>query len=273
MRAFEFWKMHGAGNDFVVVRGGEGRTWSAEEIREVCAWHLGVGADGFIVLSRGAGGGGGDARMEFFNPDGSAAGMCGNGARCAARAAWEWGWGGRTLELATGAGVHRAENLEGGAVRLWLPGGRREGRTVEVGGRSGTVWSVDTGVPHAVAAVTGLEGWDVEGEGRRIRRHGAFAPAGTNVDFAERGEDGTVRVRTYERGVEAETLACGTGVLATAAAAEAWGWVERGGRVAVRVRSGDALEVGLAPLTLTGPTRWVFSGRWGGGGGGYQAER
>jgi diaminopimelate epimerase len=235
-----FWKMSGAGNDFVLLAGlPRGRSGPALA-RRLCDRRSGVGADGLLSVARR----GGRARLDYWNADGSAA-FCGNGSRCGALWAAERGLvsGGRfSLDTLRGplevrrTGPARAEVAMPPITRLRL------GLRPRALGRAWTVHFVDTGVPHAVVFVPDVEKVDVRAAGRALRSHRAFGRAGANVDFVSARRDGLL-LRTYERGVEDETLACGTGVVAAAAAARALG--KAGARVRVRVRGGDVLNVSL----------------------------
>ena len=226
-------KYSGAGNDFIVIDGrsadvpayrGPGR------VRELCSRKDGftapdgtVGADGLMILSSSESS---DFRMEFFNPDGSSGMMCGNGGRCIAAFADSLGIrprdGGDTLVFEAPDGLHTARILsrEGSLASVCLGMKDVDDYRPVLGG-----WFLDTGTRHFVRFVPDVDGCDVVGEGRRIRNLPEFAPEGTNVNFvsALKGEDlsesvRTIRVRTYEKGVEDETFACGTGIVASAIA-------------------------------------------------------
>ena len=204
--------------------------------------------------------------MRFFNPDGREADMCGNGARCVARLAAETGAAPGRMRIQTQAGLLQAE-VDGASVRLGMtePKDWRMNRVLRVGRRRVAYDFVNSGVPHAVVTVDDLDGTAVAELGAAIRHHRAFAPAGTNADFVTVTGPRSLRIRTYERGVEAETLACGTGIVAAALTAG------RSGRIAppvsVTCASGDVLEVGYVrardgagSVTLLGPTAHVFEG-------------
>ena len=242
----EFWKMQGGGNDFVVIDNraellpGPGR---AGLLQKICRRALGVGADGLILLENS---GTGDFSCRFFNPDGSEAEMCGNGGRCAARFAFLQGLAPAEMVLQTLAGPVRAR-VAGGRVRLEMPKPRDQqpGLTLSGEGFREELDFVNTGVPHAVVLVGGdLAAVDVAGRGRWIRRHPRFAPAGTNVNFVQVVDKQRLLIRTYERGVEAETLACGTGSAAAALLCGARGLVES--PVEIVVGSGEKLMVWFA---------------------------
>ncbi len=273
--------MSGAGNDFVLVdnRGAEVRESAKPALaRGVCRRRLGVGADGLILIEP-LGGlprnellgttGGADFVMRYFNADGSEGELCGNGARCAAVFACEIGAGAARQTISTPAGVLRAEILSPGPaaagtstveVEMPEPGAIRRLQLHGLSGEDGEVFALRVGVPHAVEVVPDLAAVDGEGRGAEIRRHPAF-PAGTNANFITIEEDtGEIGLRTFERGVEAETLACGTGAIAAASVAHRF--FHRPPVAAVRVRSGDVLHIGVgsgAPW-MRGPVRRIYEG-------------
>lgn len=215
-RSFRFLKMSGAGNDFVVLGPEEGQALGRELVawtRRVCRRGVSVGADGVLLVEPA---GPGRVRVLFLNPDGGEA-FCGNGSRCAARFAFLRGFAEERMLLQTCAGevpahvVGRSVRLtltlpeDRGCVRLERDGERLEGRLLHAG------------VPHFVAFVEGLSTAPLSSWGPWIRRHPRFEPEGTNVDFVEWRREGELGIRTWERGVEGETLACGSGALAAAA--------------------------------------------------------
>jgi diaminopimelate epimerase len=260
-----FSKMHGAANDFIVVDdraqafpAGD-RVW----LEQVMARRTGVGSDGVMLVQPSASA---DFRMRFFNPDGGEAEMCGNGARCIARFAHDRGIAPVQMRIETVAGEVRAEILDR-RVRLLMtpPHAWRLNGTLTAEGRTWTYHFVNTGVPHAVVEVPDLAAVDVARLGAAIRHHADFAPRGTNANFIAVTPEHEVRVRTFERGVEAETLACGTGMVASALIAARLGRVVP--PVRIRPASGDLLEVnftltddGARDVTLLGPAEYVFSG-------------
>lgn len=268
-RSLEFFKMSGAGNDFIV---GDDRAgaWSAFDVsalaRGLCRRRLSVGADGLILLqaSKRA-----RFRMRIFNPDGGEAAMCGNGGRCAARFAFLKVIAGRQMTVEIQSGAVQAEVLPEGAVRIEMPlrPSVPKALSLELDGRAVGGYTVDAGVPHLVVFVREIATTPVESLGRRLRSHPAFGEGGANVDFVGPADpDGSIPVRTFERGVEGETLACGTG-----AAAVAWLLHHVGTRpdaVRLRMRSGKVLkaevrrEEGRPPvLTITGDAVLVYQGR------------
>ena len=260
-----FWKMHGAGNDFILVddRAGTFPAADREWLERIAARRTGVGCDGIILIQPS---GQADFRMRFFNPDGREAEMCGNGARCVARLAHELGLAPGRMVFETAAGAVRAEIL-GGPVRLQMtaPHGWRAEAPVDFGGATYVRHFVDTGVPHAVVPVADLAALDVAAFGAAVRYHPDYAPAGTNADFIDITGPSSLAIRTYERGVEGETLACGTGIVAGALIAGRLGLVAP--PVRVTPASGDQIEVdfrltedGADDVTLLGPAVTVFRG-------------
>ena len=266
-RAVRFWKLEGAGNDFLGLDGRAGGfKLKRQQIADLCDRRRGVGADGVLVVEkpkvRGA-----DFRMRYYNSDGGEAGMCGNGARCFALLARAVsGRKGNELRVQTQAGLLTLR-MSGREVQVSMtePTKLRLGKKVVVAGRKVVVDFLNTGVPHAVLFVRSVRSIDVAKQGRAIRYHSAFAPSGTNVNFVEIGRGNRIHVRTYERGVEGETLACGTGVVAASILSN----LRRGLRspILVTTRGGDHLRVGFSmvngqarEVTLQGPARIVYTG-------------
>lgn len=261
-----FVKMHGAGNDFVVV---DHRAPFLPEapgplVARLCDRRRGIGADGVLLLEKDPEH---DFAMRYFNADGGPAEFCGNGARCIARLALDLGLGrGGEVRFRTAAGVQRARRAPSGGVELHfgrvLPG---EARAVEAAGRRFEGRMVTAGVPHFVVPVERVEWVPVAEWGAALRHHSAFGPAGANVDFVAPLHPGRVAMRTYERGVEGETLACGSGAIATAV----WAMLKGAGPVVrVLTAGGDELEVGARAqvegwdVTLSGPAEIAFRGEW-----------
>jgi len=211
-------KMSGTGNDFIVIDHRQkiiAPELQPELARLLCRRKFSLGADGLILIEEGEGV---DFQWQFYNADGSVAEMCGNGARCAARYAHDLGLAGESMRFMTLAGVIEAEMVGGDVVRLRMtaPQDIVPPRPLEVEGTEMEVSSINTGVPHAVCFVDDIAQVDVARWGRSIRFHERYAPAGTNVNFAQVSAPGRLYIRTYERGVEGETLACGTGAVACA---------------------------------------------------------
>ncbi len=259
---FAFSKLTGSGNDFILVDNMDGH-FDVEafvgRIPKICARARSVGADGVIFLEPSSRA---HFKWRFFNADGSEAEMCGNGGRCAARFAYERGIAPREMAFETLAGIIKAQVLEGGRVRVQLtpPGDWRWKERLVLLGEDLEYSFVNTGVPHVVVFVDDLENVDVKGVGKQIRFHPLFSPAGTNVNFVQVLGKGRLAIRTYERGVEDETLACGTG--ATAAALIYMGKGGEG-RVEVLTRSGETLVVEKRgdEVYLQGGTRWIYDGQ------------
>lgn len=267
----EFTKMNGAGNDFVMIDNRGGRPPSSSAIRALCDRRRGVGADGVILIETGRGE---DFRMRYFNADGGEAEMCGNGARCAA-------WFAASLGIGTGdAGPVRLSFRSGAgkmgavvdgervAVAMTDATGFKKGVSVPVANGTEIVHLVNTGVPHAVRLEPdwhGLTGEQVATRGREIRLQKQFSPGGVNVNFVGVGDDGRVKIRTYERGVEGETLACGTGSVAGGIVLAHLGLVRS--PVKVVTYGGDELTVtfeltrdGAKNVILEGPASVNFTG-------------
>ncbi len=262
-----FFKMSGSGNDFILIDNMDHSLAVGtfkEFVRTVCERKVSVGADGLIIIedSRRA-----DFRWRFFNADGSEVDMCGNGARCAARFAYIRGIAKERMSFETGAGIIDAE-VKGDTVKVKLtePHGIRANIPVMTDGKSLEVNFVNTGVPHAVLFVQDLDGYDVFNMGRKIRYHKEFQPEGTNANFMEVIDRHVIRIRTYERGVEDETLACGTGAVASALISSSRGLVES--PVDVTVKSGETLKIyfhkmdqGFEDIYLEGKANVVYEGR------------
>ncbi|HJS47019.1 MAG TPA: diaminopimelate epimerase [Gemmatimonadales bacterium] len=272
-----FFKMTGSGNDFIVLDGRvtEPGEWPPERIRALCDRRMGAGADGLVILSPE----GSDAvRMHFFNLDGGRAAMCGNAALCSTALSVHLGLAASEMRLVADAGAFRTRARPGEWVaELNLPSfalpARVEGLATEPGEEEIALALV--GVPHLVIVVPNVDGVELERRGRELRFHPAVGPAGANANFISppaRGDDAW-RIRTYERGVEGETLACGTGTVAAAVHV-----AQRGlGDLPLRFRSrgGLLLEVNAAlgseaaeDVWLRGEGRLVYRGEWMG-----QAER
>jgi diaminopimelate epimerase len=262
----EFTKMNGAGNDFVLV---DNRALniklSRDQIVRLCHRQRGIGADGLILLipcaSKLA-----DWAWQFYNNDGSDAEMCGNGSRCFGRFVQRLTGVKDGFTFETFAGVIRvAFNGERVTVTLTKPQDLRLNEKINLPGSTQMVHSLNTGVPHAVLFVPDADKAMVQSLGQEIRRHPHFAPRGTNVNFVQELGPGSIRVRTYERGVEGETLACGTGL--TASALLSAKLLKYNSPVQVQVQGGDQLEVafhldngGFSEVKLTGPADFVFDG-------------
>ncbi|MBF0120313.1 MAG: diaminopimelate epimerase [Desulfobacterales bacterium] len=221
MKNITFYKMSGSGNDFIII---DNRNSIVSDIdlsvfaKKVCKRKMSVGADGLILLENASNV---DFKWQFFNSDGSRAEMCGNGARCAARFAYINKIASNSMSFQTDAGIVSAY-VSGDKVKIKMtdPFDLKIDFNVKIDNDMFNdilvTSSINTGVPHAVIEVTDIEATDVFNLGRLIRYHEMFQPAGTNVNFIQFKEDNTIVIRTYERGVEDETLACGTGSVAVA---------------------------------------------------------
>jgi diaminopimelate epimerase len=235
-------KMSGSGNDFILIDHRD--PFLKEEglkdlVRKVCRRRISVGADGLILIERSQKA---DFKWRFYNADGSEAEMCGNGGRCVARFAYLKGIAGSSLKFETLAGILTAQ-VEEKKVKLEMtkPLGLKLDESLLVDGKKQVFSSINTGVPHAVLFVEDLEGGDIVPMGRAIRFHSHFAPNGTNVNFIRLEKGSQLSIRTYERGVEDETLACGTGAVASALIAALKGFVKS--PVSIKTRGGEILIV------------------------------
>ncbi len=261
-----FTKMNGAGNDFVML---DNRSLSISlskgQIARICDRHCGVGANGLLLLEPAAPGMA-DFRMRYYNSDGGEAEMCGNGARCFARFVQKLGGCQNHVSFQTPAGIIQAD-LDGPLVRINLgaPHGLRLDEKVKLSVGETVVHSLNTGVSHAVLMVEDADLAMVGSLGSEIRHHPHFAPAGTNVNFVQRLDSHSIRVRTYERGVEDETLACGTGIVASALIIHMLSQLPS--PISVKAQGGDLLEVSFLhdrgqfhDVCLKGPADFTFEG-------------
>jgi diaminopimelate epimerase len=262
----EFTKMNGAGNDFVLIDNRARKIkLSRDEVVRVCDRHRGVGADGVILLIP-ASSGKADWAWEFYNSDGSTGEMCGNGARCFARFVKQKVGRDNDFTFETEAGLISAR-FQGGLVTVNLTQPTDVHLNEQLSLRAGpqTLHSINTGVPHAVLFVPDADKAMILQLGPEIRRHPHFGAKGTNVNFVQVLGRDYIRVRTFERGVEGETLACGTGV--TASALISARVHHFGSPIRVQVQGGDQLEVSFSEASgefghvcLTGPADFAFEG-------------
>lgn len=213
-----FTKVVASGNDFILIDSKSNPAQYAKlnfssMAKDLCRRHLSIGADGILVLE---GSKKADFKMRIINPDGSEVDMCGNGARCSALYGADRGWG-RDLSFETGAGIIKAM-VKGEVVKLKMsdPRDAKLNIGLDISGKKITGHFINSGVPHVVCIVDNLNNYDVKDIGSRIRNHPMFRPKGTNADFVKVVDKASGIIRTYERGVEDETLACGTGVAASA---------------------------------------------------------
>lgn len=261
-----FTKMNGAGNDFILIDNrSQGLSLTSEQVASLCDRHAGIGADGLMLLEESQNAKA-DWAWKFYNSDGSDAEMCGNGARCFAAFVKQLTHANNGLSFDTLAGVISATfDQSNVTVNLTDPGPMDLDRMIIIDGSELQTHSVNTGVPHAVVFVDDADKCMVNDLGSSVRYHEHFAPSGTNVNFVQILEPGKIRVRTYERGVEGETLACGTGV--TAASLVAARKHQFTSPVEVQVKSGDRLLVSFndsgdqfSMVRLNGPADFVFTG-------------
>lgn len=261
MKHLLFSKYQGAGNDFVLLdTRAHDPHLTTEEVRALCDRRFGIGADGLMTLENDPAGS--DFYMRYYNADGGESTMCGNGGRCIARFADHLGIGGRVKRFNSSDGFHEATLLDDGQIRLQMID-VSEVRPLP----DGHSWFVFTGSPHYVEFVEDVDSVDVAVRGSEIRHRADFAAGGgTNVNFVQVTGEGHLRVRTFERGVEAETLACGTGVTASALTAHSvlqpgcttFAIQAQGGNLSVTFTPTPAQ--GFQQIFLTGPAERVFTG-------------
>ncbi|MBM4333627.1 MAG: diaminopimelate epimerase [Deltaproteobacteria bacterium] len=266
MGKIPFCKMSGSGNDFILIDNREGILDAdrlGDFVPRVCVRKVSVGADGLILVESSNRV---NFRWRFFNSDGSEAEMCGNGGRCAARFAVIKGIAPSRLSFETLAGIIEAE-VNGRQVKLQMvqPAGLKLNLDVSIDGQNHQLCFINTGVPHAIKMVEDAAVVAVKDLGRKIRFHARFQPAGTNVNFVQPVDRKHLKVRTYERGVEDETLACGTGAVASALIAAAKGLIDS--PVMVETTGGEILNIyfqskgdGYERVFLEGDTKVVYEG-------------
>jgi len=254
-----FSKYHGTGNDFIIIDNRQyGWQPDRQQVAHLCDRHLGIGADGLMLLSRLEGF---DFAMSYFNSDGGESSMCGNGGRCITAFAYQLGLIRNKVRFHAIDGEHIAEIIENKGVEFVI---RLKMKDTFIYSDSEDGIFINTGSPHYVKFVENLAVMDVVDQGRAIRNDDTFAPAGTNVDFVEMGTD-SLFVRSYERGVENETLSCGTGVVASALAAAYISGENpvkyivgtRGGKLTVTFKQEGML---FTDICLEGAVGFVFSG-------------
>lgn len=262
MEFLKFFKMSASGNDFIVIDNRD-KAIDAQVgdvplfVKRVCERRHSVGSDGLILIENSESA---DFAWRFYNADGSVAEMCGNGGRCAARFAFIKGIARDRMAFDTLAGTMKAEVRSDGRVKLQLtpPTALKLDYAIRLNGEELFLSSVDTGVPHAVVLADNVDRAPVETLGRSIRYHKSF-PKGTNVDFAQIVDRENVRVRTYERGVEGETYACGTGAVATGVVLKAKG--ETGDVVNIWTHGGEVVRVYVTgDVFLEGSARMIYEG-------------
>ncbi|MFZ0448685.1 MAG: diaminopimelate epimerase [Desulfatiglandaceae bacterium] len=266
MEAIEFWKMSGSGNDFIIIDNRDGKVKEQELsflVERSCRRRESVGADGVIFVT---GSDQYDFAWRFFNADGGEAEMCGNGGRCVSRFAYLKGIAGPEMTFETLAGPISA-TVNGRTVKVLMP--QSTGLDLDLGMEPLEGWLnagfINTGVPHVVVQVKELSNHPVIEQGGTVRYHEHFAPAGTNADFMKVLGTDSLEIRTYERGVEDETLACGTGAIAGALVASARGLVKS--PVGVKTRGGEILTIyfekegeSVKKVWMEGNTTIVYEG-------------
>jgi diaminopimelate epimerase len=261
-----FYKMSGSGNDFIIIDNREGILEGVnlpQWVKRVCRRRFSVGADGLILVQKSPKV---DFQWRYFNADGSEAEMCGNGGRCVARFAYLTGISGRSLSFDTLCGVIEAEVVgERVKLRMGDSSDLRLDYPISIDGSEYIVSSINTGVPHVVQIVEDLEQYNVSKFGPSIRFHPLYQPDGTNANFMEVRDIHTIYIRTYERGVEDETLACGTGAVASALIGASKGLASS--PISVHPKSGEVLTVyyeekgsGFTDIFLEGNARVVYEG-------------
>jgi diaminopimelate epimerase len=267
MEEIEFYKMSGSGNDFIIIDNRQQIVPDSELVQfitAVCRRKLSVGADGFILIEDSDQA---DFKWRFFNADGSLAEMCGNGARCAARFAVVNGIAQTPLSFETDAGVVSAEVSDGRVkVKMPDPVDLQLDYSVELTRGPCTISSVNTGVPHVILLEDQIDQIEIVELGREIRNHPHFAPAGTNVNFICRRTQDSIAIRTYERGVEDETLACGTGSIASALISACK--LDMVSPIHVQTRSGEYLTIffdqnndAFTDIYMQGDARIIYQGK------------
>jgi len=249
-----FFKLSGGGNDFLALAESDTPP-PPERIRAWCRRGVSLGADGLFILRRLPAG----VEMDYFNADGYPADLCLNGTRCAAQLAFHLGWETGTVDVRTGAGLVAARRIDAERIRLALPAPPAPAAlSVTVDGTTCAGHRVQVGVPHFVLQWEDLERAPVQVLGAALRRHAVFAPGGTNVNFVRYPNRHQMEIRTFERGVENETLACGSGVLAGTAVGLALGHLEM--PVRVLTRGGFELAVDTDPADGQETGRWSLGG-------------
>lgn len=264
----DFTKAEASGNDFIILDNRENKLFEriknfSDFAKVFCRRKFSVGADGLLVLedSKKC-----DFKMRIFNPDGSEVTMCGNGIRASALYAHEKKWVSSSMKIETGAGIIEAEVKDGRVkVKMNLPKDIRLNQNVGIGKTVMKVHAINTGVPHAVHFVEDIEDYPVKENGAKLRFHKIFEPEGTNADFVQGPDRSNIIVRTYERGVEDETLACGTGVVASALVSHLINDTKE--PVSAITRSGEILKVyfkkeknNFHDVYLEGKAEIVFEG-------------
>jgi diaminopimelate epimerase len=267
MVGIEFWKMNGSGNDFILIDNRQGVILEGEMgplVKQACRRRESVGADGVIFIHKSDEC---DFGWHYFNADGGEVEMCGNGGRCVARFAYLKGIAGPKMTFETLVGPVSAE-VHGRTVKVLMPTPQDLRMDLDLGDHPEweNVDFINSGVPHVVVCVGSLSHYPVVEQGRLIRHHGLFAPQGTNANFVKVTGPSQLTVRTYERGVEDETLACGTGAIASALIAAKRDLVDS--PVTVKTQGGEELLIhferrgdSFSQVWLEGNTTIVYEAR------------
>lgn len=265
-----FTKMSGTGNDFIIIDHREpflDEKVLPEFVRAVCRRKFSAGADGLILIESASGV---DFRWQFFNGDGSSAEMCGNGARCAARYAHARNIAPANMRFQTLAGEIEAQVIgDSVKIRMTPPTDINLQHVLDVDGEEKIIHSINTGVPHAVLFMEDISSAPVFEWGSIVRHHEHFQPAGTNVNFVQHLSGNTLHVRTYERGVEAETMACGTGAVAAAIVGGLLGYVtppvsvttSGNEQLIIHFTLPESQEHQVAEVFLEGPAEFIYEGQ------------
>ncbi len=265
MARFKFTKMSGAGNDFIVFDNRDGKIPEerSEFIRRICQRRFSVGADGVLILENSDRA---HFKMRYYNADGGEAEMCGNGGRCISRYAYLKKIAPAKMSFETVSGIHYAEvSGENVKLRMQAPRDLSLHLPIELNGQEISVNFINTGVPHVVLFVDNVAAIDVKKLGEEIRYHRRFMPEGANANFVQIINQGQIKIRTYERGVEAETFACGTGTVAAAVVGAALGRLKS--PVEATTQGGallkvyfDILDKQAKNMFLEGDAKVVFEG-------------
>lgn len=250
-KKISFTKMVASGNDFIILHN---VSITKRLIQKLCNRHTGIGSDGILLLepSKKA-----DFKMRIFNPDGSEPEMCGNGARCISLYAWKKKLIPKRFKIETLAGIIFASVAPHDKITISLNKPKNIKLNLKL--KNLKIHSINTGVPHVIIYVPDINKADVLRTGRAVRLDKQFQPQGTNVNFVQVLGKNRISVRTYERGVEDETLACGTGVVASAIISNKLHNLDS--KIKINTKSGDILEVDTKKVSLTGPAHFVFEGR------------
>ncbi len=255
-----FYKYHGAGNDFIIINAGKLKNeLTSMQISDMCSRRTGIGADGILLLEKVNDNSSYNLTMKYYNSDGTLANMCGNGLRCAAAFANKILKTEKQLKIKTDAGILSGEIIDKNNVKIEIPILKHPSKTVIEGK---TIYYCNTGVPHAIIIKNEIKNINVNEEGNFYRNHSFFQPCGTNVNFISKIDKFTYAIRTYERGVEEETLACGTGISASALTLNYS--LNIPFPIIFKTKNQDTLKVESNikdnSLSLTGPVKQVFKG-------------